>query len=187
MFGIHFLKDLSHIFTLFFAGLFFLTSQLVQFFCIDEIFIIVQVNPIFTCQQSSATFCEVLVTVVSPTASSFKNNFIYVCLDVLGLCCCVGFFLVGASGDYSLLWCIGFSLLWLLVSQQGLQGAQASVAAACGLGSSGSQGLEHRLNQLWCTCLVAPRHGTFPDQASNPCILHWLRWLKMDSLPLSHH
>ena len=30
--------------------------------------------------------------------------------------------------------------------------------------------------------LVAPRHGIFPDQGSNPCRLHW----QVDSLPLSH-
>ena len=31
-----------------------------------------------------------------------KNNFIYLFLAVLGLCCCIGFSLVGVSGGYSL-------------------------------------------------------------------------------------
>ena len=29
------------------------------------------------------------------------NNFIYLFLAVLGLCCCAGFFLVAVSGDYT--------------------------------------------------------------------------------------
>ena len=152
MFGVHFRKDLSHIFTLFLAGLFFLISQLVQFFCRDEIFTIAQASPIFTCQHRSAAFCEVLVTVVTLTASSFKSNFVYLCLDVLGLCC-VGFFLVGATLAvvHGLLIVVAsrFSA-WALGStgcrEHRLQGAQASVVSACGLSSCGSQALEHRLN-----------------------------------------
>ena len=31
----------------------------------------------------------------------FKHNFIYLFMAVLGLCCCVGFSLVAASGVYS--------------------------------------------------------------------------------------
>ena len=50
-----------------------------------------------------------------------------------------GLSLVVASRGYSLLWCIGFSLLWLLLlcGAQAL-GAQASVVVARGLSSCGS-------------------------------------------------
>ena len=37
-------------------------------------------------------------------------------------------------------------------------GMWASVAAARGLSSCGSWALEHRLQELWCTSLAAPRH-----------------------------
>ena len=60
----------------------------------------------------------------------FKNNFIYLFLAVLDLCCYAGFSPVVASRGYCLLQCMGFS----------------SVAVICGLGSSGSQVLEDRLN-----------------------------------------
>ena len=59
------------------------------------------------------------------------------------------------------------AMLWLLVVvasldvERGLQGAQASVVAECGLGSCGSHALEHS-SELWHTGLVAPQHvGSF--------------------------
>ena len=48
-----------------------------------------------------------------------------------------GLSLVGASGGYSLLWCVGFSLWWLLL----LQGTRCA-----GFSSCGSWALEHRLS-----------------------------------------
>ena len=70
-----------------------------------------------------------------------------------------GLSLVEVSGGYSLLWCAGFLLRWLLLlwstgsrsvdfSSCGTQalGAQASVVVAHGLSSCGSQALEHRLS-----------------------------------------
>ena len=60
-----------------------------------------------------------------------------------------------------------------LVEEHRPQGMQASVVAACGLSSCGSQILSlgsivvaHVLN-----CFVAC--GIFPDQGSNPCPPHW--------------
>ena len=63
------------------------------------------------------------------------------------------------------MWCAGFSSLWLLLSQteHRLQGTQASVVVVPGL--SCSTGCE-----------------IFPNQGSNPCLLHW----QADSWPLSY-
>ena len=93
---------------------------------------------------------------------------------MLGLCYCAGFSLVVASGAALQLWCMGFSLRWLLLWSTG---SRASLAAARGLRSSGSQALEHRLSSC---CSKAC--GIVPDQGSNPRLLHW----QADSLPLSH-
>ena len=51
-----------------------------------------------------------------------------------------------------------------------------------GFSCCGAQTREHRLNSVAheLTCSVAC--GAFPDQGSNPCLLHW----QVDSLPLSH-
>ena len=67
-----------------------------------------------------------------------------------------------------------------LVSEQGLRGSWTSEVAARGLGSCGSQSLEHRLNGSGISC--PSTGGILPDQGSNPCLLHW----QVDSLPLSH-
>ena len=47
--------------------------------------------------------------------ASLKNNSIYLFLDVLGLCWCMGFSIVAVSGDYSLVVVLGFSSQWLLL------------------------------------------------------------------------
>ena len=52
---------------------------------------------------------------------------------------------------------------------------EGSVVVAPGLWSTGSIAVAHRLNYS-AAC------GIFPDQGSNPCLLHW----QADSLPLSH-
>ena len=65
-----------------------------------------------------------------------------------------GLSLVAASRGYSLLWCAGFSLRWLLLLQS--MGSRLS-----------------GLHQLWCTDLVAPRHvGSSWTRARTcvPCI-----------------
>ena len=64
------------------------------------------------------------------------------------------------------------------VAEHGLLETQASVVVAHGLSSWRSQALEHR-----CMGLAALWHvGILPDQAWNPCLLHW----QVNSLPLSH-
>ena len=47
----------------------------------------------------------------------FFFKFSHLFIFALGLCCCTGFSLVLASGSYSLLWCMGFSLQQLLSLQ----------------------------------------------------------------------
>ena len=82
--------------------------------------------------------------------------------------------LVVASGGYSSLQCVGFSLQWLLLLRStgsrsvGFSscGTWASVVAARGLYSAGSVVVAHGLS-----CSAAC--GIFPDQGSNPCPLHW--------------
>ena len=76
--------------------------------------------------------------------SIFFNNFVYLFLAVLGLCCCSGFSLVWRAGATLQLGCVGFSFC----------GAQASVIVAYRLSSSSACGI-------------------FPDQGSNLCVLHW--------------
>ena len=65
----------------------------------------------------------------------------------------VGFSLVVKSGDHSLVVVLGLLLWWLY----GLLGSWASVVAARGLSSCGSQTPEHRLNSV-VHGLVTPRH-----------------------------
>ena len=45
----------------------------------------------------------------------FILNISVIILTALGLHCCAGFSLVASSRDYPQLWCVGFSLLWLLL------------------------------------------------------------------------
>ena len=61
-----------------------------------------------------------------------------------------------------------------LVAEYGLR-AQASVVVVPRLQNTGSIAVMHGLS-----CFAAS--GIFPDQALNPCFLHW----QADSLPLSH-
>ena len=62
--------------------------------------------------------------------------------------------LAAVSRGYSLLWCLGFSLRWLLLLRAQALGSWASVV------------VEHRLS-----CPVA--RGIFPDQGLNLCPLDW--------------
>ena len=88
----------------------------------------------------------------------FKTVPIYLFLVVLGLCCFARAFSRCGEWGYFSLWCMGFSLWWLLL-----------------LWSTGSVVVAHRLS-----CSMACR--IFPDQGSNPCTLHW----QVDSYPLHH-
>ena len=64
-----------------------------------------------------------------------------------------GLSLVAVSGSYSLLWCAGFSLQWLLLLRSTGSRRTGSVVV-------------HGLS-----CSVA--RGMFLDQGSNLCPLHW--------------
>ena len=75
------------------------------------------------------------------------------------------------SGDYSLQ-CSGFSLQWLLSLQS--SGSRHMGFSSC---SMCAQWVWH--TGLSCSAAC----GIFPDQGSNPCLLHW----QVDSHPLHHH
>ena len=89
---------------------------------------------------------------------NFKAVPIYLFLVVLGLCCFAQAFSRCSEWGYFSLWCMGFSLWWLLL-----------------LRSTGSVAVAHRFS-----CSMACR--IFPNQGSNPCTLHW----QVDSYPLHH-
>ena len=82
-------------------------------------------------------------------------------MAVLGLHCCARLSLVSESRGCSLLWCMVFSLQWLLM----LWGTGSRCA--------GSVISVHRLS-----CPVASR--IFPDQGPSLCLFHW----QVDSYPL---
>ena len=100
------------------------------------------------------------------------NFFQYLFLAVLGLCTRRGLFSScskqGGGGVNSSLWCMGFSLRWLLTL-----GSTGSRQIAFRRGSS--RALGHGLG-----CSMAC--GFFPDQGWNPCFLPW----QSDSYSLCH-
>ena len=114
----------------------------------------------------------------------FLILFVLFFLALLGLCCCMGWFifsalfsLVAASRSSSPAAVHRFLIaVASLVAEHGLYGVQASVVAACGLSSCGSWSLEHRLNScgthisLLCSMWDLSGSGIKP----------------LDSLPLSH-
>ena len=70
----------------------------------------------------------------------FFNLFIYLFLAELGLCCCApAFSSCGERGSYSSLWCVGFSLRWLLL-------LRSTGCRRTGFSSCGSRALERRLS-----------------------------------------
>ena len=81
--------------------------------------------------------------------------------------------LVAASRACSWLWCLGFSLQWLLL-------LQSMGSKFMGFGSCGSRILEGGLSSCgtWGSCSAAC--GIFLDQGLNLCSLHW----QADSYPL---
>ena len=119
---------------------------------------------------------EMLWFGISLTCSCFFFLIIYSFFTVLGLCCCLGFSLVGTSRGYSLV-----AVLRLLITvaspvmEYGLSGIRASVVVACGLYSIGSIVVVYGLS-----CFSAC--GIFWDQGSKLCLLHWQAYF----LPLSH-
>ena len=94
-----------------------------------------------------------------------------------------GLCLVATSRGYSLVAVRGLLIaVASLIAEQGLYSVQASVVAAHGLSSCGSWAPKHRLNSVAPGLSCPTACGVFPDQGSNPCLLHW----QADSLPLSH-
>ena len=92
-----------------------------------------------------------------------------------GLRCCVaGFF--SSCGEQGLLFTVRGLLIVVvsLLGEHGLSGARAPIVVVPGLWSTGSVVVVARLR-----CPVAC--GIFPDQGSNPYLLHW----QADSLPVS--
>ena len=77
-----------------------------------------------------------------------------------------------------------------LLSSCGAQASRGSSLSCCearargcaGFSSCSSRALRHRLNSCGPRLGCSAACGTFPDQGSNPCLLHW----QADSLPLSH-
>ena len=90
--------------------------------------------------------------------------FIYFWLRWVFVAVC-GLSLVAASGGYSSLRCMGFSLCWLLLLWS--TGSRHTGFSSCGT----------RAQQLWCRGLVAPRHvGSSWTTARTciPCIGRWI-------------
>ena len=84
----------------------------------------------------------------------FPNNFIYFCLCWVFVVAWA-FLKLGRVGA-TLVEVLGLLIAAAsLVGERGLKGVQASVAVPQGLRSCGSRALEHRLQQLWHTGLVA--------------------------------
>ena len=99
---------------------------------------------------------------------------------MLGVHCCLGFSLVVASGGYFLGAVLGLFVAGVsLVGEHGCMGFSCCSTWAQQLRLLDSRvllrvaALERKLRDLW---------DLFPDQGSNPCLLHW----QADSLPLSH-
>ena len=67
---------------------------------------------------------------------------------MLGLRCCAGFSLAAVGGSCSLVWCVGFSLLQLLLWSSRAFGLQQLQLAGEGNGTP-----------LQCSCLENPRDG----------------------------
>ena len=96
--------------------------------------------------------------------------FIYGCAGFLLLC---RLSLVAASRGYSLVAVRGLLIaVASLIAEHGLYSVQASVVAAHGLSSCGSWAPKHRLNSVAPGLSCPTACGVFPDQGSNPCLLH---------------
>ena len=66
----------------------------------------------------------------------------------MGLCCWAGFSLVSASRGYALLWCIGFSLWWLLLLQ-----STGSVLTSTGFAAPWHMGSSRTRDQTHVPCI----------------------------------
>ena len=98
------------------------------------------------------------------------SSVLFLFLVALGLHCCAQAFSSWTRGT-TLLWCVGFSSLRLLLLWSTGSRCVASVAAACGLSSHGTRAYLPRV-----ACEI------FLDQGPNLCPLHW----QADHYPLYH-
>ena len=121
---------------------------------------------------------------------STLKKIIYLFLAVLGLRCCMQAFftfyfllfffrlsLVATSGGYSSLWCVGFSLQWLLLLRS--VGSRRTGFSSCGTWAQQLwlMGPRVQAQQLWRMGLVAPWHvGSSQTRAQTcvPCIVRWV-------------
>ena len=92
---------------------------------------------------------------------------------MLGLVAAHGLSLVAARGDYSSLWCAGFSPRWLLCTgsrQAGFSscGVRASVVVARRLSSCGSRALERRLSSCGARALLLRGRWDLPRPGLEP-------------------
>ena len=76
-----------------------------------------------------------------------------------------GLSLVAVSGGYSLLWCAGFSLRWLLLLRS--MGSRRAGFSSCGSWALERMGSVVVAHELSCSAAC----GMFPDQGSNLCAL----------------
>ena len=110
----------------------------------------------------------------------FPTYFIYSFLAALGLHCCMGFSLRGEQGLLSncavqASHCGGFSCCRArALGHVGL--------SSCGTGAPQLQLPGSRAQVMALRLSRSRACGIFPDQGSNPCLLHW----QVDSFPLSH-
>ena len=97
--------------------------------------------------------CFLFNAVVKGIFKKLIHSFIHFWLHWVFVAAC-RLSLVAASGGYSSLRCTGFSLRWLLLLQ------------SMGSKRVGSVVVAHSVS-----CSAAC--GIFPDEGSNPCLLHW--------------
>ena len=112
---------------------------------------------------------------IHPCASVFSSPLLFKkFLFIYFWLCCI--FIAAWAFFSSLLW-------WGLLSSCGAQTSHCKRSSCCGaqapghtgFGSCSSRAPEHRLSS-------SVAYGIFPDQGSNPCLLHG----QADSVPLSH-
>ena len=119
-----------------------------------------------TLVSESTDFCYrlrsrlVILATVALVVVNFKKLFIYLVLVVLGLCCCIGYWLQYA----------GFSLWWLLLLWSTGMGHGGFSSWVHGLSSCTSQALEHSLNSCGPGDLVAPQHVRYSWIRDQTCV-----------------
>ena len=118
----------------------------------------------------SPTRCIIFLSIVGFAKILFRIFFFFFFFGCTGSLLLHGLSLVAASRGYSLLWCTGFSLRWLLL-------LWSTGSRHMGFSSCGFQALEHRLSscgtwaqQLWHVGLVAPRHVGSSRTRARTCV-----------------